>query len=208
MKQFLLLLMAGSLTQVLKAQHDSLTILQQIDQQIWIPYMQGVERNDASQYNGINSTAFYWVVDGKKPLIMNHSLHVADAARVMNKRKEQGISTRLEVRFVERNVSDSFASEQVLIQSTLANAEGKTETGYSRVHVFSKLENGKWKRWIVHYLGSATPEAFAAASSLLLDTRRSSLNKSVNKTTEQLNTIANGQAIGFNVFFTLKNKHT
>ena len=166
MKKLIVVVALYTICHAAWSQQDSLSITRALDGQVWIPFLKGVMHNDARLYNGINSPDFFWVMDGNRRLIMDHAAHVKDAAKVMQQRKDQGIKTRMEVRFTERNVTAEFASEQLIIATILVYANGDTKTDYSRAHVFSRLESGKWKRWINYYEGASTPDAFAAATAI------------------------------------------
>ncbi len=139
---------------------------QQLNHDIWIPFMKGVNTNDPALYNGVNSKDFHWVMDGEKPRIMNHDEHVKDAANVMNSRAAKGIVTEIEIRFAVRNIHHSFASEKIILRYTPIE-EGKEPVHYySAGLVFSRKENDIWKRLIQYHIGPATPEEFDKAEKI------------------------------------------
>ena len=135
------------------AQVSRAELLKQINSDIWLPFLQGVNQDDAELYNSVHSKDFYWVAGGTKTRIMNFKEYVEDARKVMSDRKQKSITTTLHVRFLERNINEEFASEKCVIQYVATEA-GKPATAlYSIIHVFSKKENGVWRKY-VQYVNS------------------------------------------------------
>jgi hypothetical protein len=146
----------------LQAQPNS--ILVELNHDIWKPFINGVNTNNPAMYNGVNSTDFYWVLDGEKPRIMNLAEYIDDAEKVMKSRTARGITTQLDVRFVERNVTSEFASEKCIVKYTSITPGKEPEVFYGFFHVFSRKENGVWKKLVQHAgLGNASQEQFVNA---------------------------------------------
>ena len=135
----------------------------EINQDIWKPFVEGVNTNNPNLYNGVNSKDFYWVLDGQKARIMNLQEYIEDADLVMKSRRDKGISTELQIRFLERNIRAEFASERIVIRFSQMTKDKKTTHYYSIANVFSKKENGVWKRWIFHYAGESSEKDYESA---------------------------------------------
>jgi hypothetical protein len=167
MKPFTLGIFLASMAGISAQAQDKTQILTELNRDIWKPFVTGVNTNQPDLYNGVNSKDFYWVLDGAKPRIMNLEEYIEDARVVMKSRTEKGIETNLEVRFLERNLSASFASEKYIVKYT-SKAPGKEpEVFYSIAHAFARKENGVWKKLIQHASSEvATREKFDAAGPL------------------------------------------
>lgn len=141
--------------------------LAELKKDIWIPFVTGVNSNNPDIYNGVNSTDFYWVQDGARPRIMNLAEYIEDARLVMNRRTSKGIGTQLEIRFIQRNVTAQFASEKCVIKYTSTTPGKEPEIFYGMAHIFSRKENGVWKKLIQHaFTEEVTQDMFEAAQPL------------------------------------------
>lgn len=136
-------------------------LFSELNRDVWKPFVEGVNTNNPNLYNGVNAPEFYWVQDGAKPRIMNLAEYVEDARLVMKSRTDKGIVTSLEVRFIQRNVTAAFASEKCIIKFTSAAPGKDPEVFYGLAHVFSRKENGTWRKVIQHAsTESASKEQF------------------------------------------------
>ena len=142
-------------------------LLKQINSDIWLPFLQGVNQNNAEVYNSVHSKDFYWVSGGTKTRIMNFKEYVEDAKKVMSERKQKSIITKLNVRFLERNINEEFASEKCVIQYIAEEAGKPATTHYSITQVFSKKVNGVWKKSVQYvYTDKISSETFESAQPL------------------------------------------
>lgn len=136
-------------------------LLAELNRDVWKPFVEGVNTNNPKLYNGVNAPEFYWVQDGAKPRIMNLTEYVEDARLVMKSRTDKGIDTALEIRFIQRNVTQEFASEKCIIKYTSTSPGKEPEVFYGLAHVFSRKENGIWRKVIQHaHTESADKEQF------------------------------------------------
>jgi hypothetical protein len=140
------------LTSVTHAQTSHDEQIKALNNDIWIPFVKGINSNDPAMYNTVNAKDFYWVTDTPKPRIMNLIEYIEDARVVMNSRTAKGIKTEIEIRFLNRNINHEFASEKCAVKFTAVSSDGKTEVFYSAMQVFSRKENGVWKKWIQYSL--------------------------------------------------------
>ncbi len=154
------------LLQPVYAQTIRLSSREQLNHDIWIPFMKGVNANGPALYNGVNSKYFHWVMDGEKPGIMNHDEHVEDAAKVMNSRAAKGIITEIEIRFLERNIHKEFASERIILRYTPLEKGKDTVHYYSKGLVFSRKEKDVWKRLVQYHMGVAAKDEFDKAEKI------------------------------------------
>jgi|GEM_PF-1192413 len=152
MKQVLFLMIALAPV-CLRAQTDKAALLASINKDIWQPFLDGVNQDKPALYNSVNSKEFNWVRGGNgKTRIMNEEEYREDARIIMEDRKKKGIQTELEVRFLERNLNDNFAAEKCVIKFTSRQAGKVPEVAYAMVQVFSRKENGVWKKLVQYVL--------------------------------------------------------
>jgi hypothetical protein len=149
------------------AQPSRADLLKQLNSDIWYPFLKGVNENNARLYTRVHADEFYWVLAGTRTRIMNFKEYVADADKVMSQRAAKGITTELNVRFMERNVNEEFASEKCVIQWISKESDAKSTISFGTVQVFSRKINGVWKK-IVQYVHteSVSEEMFSLAFSL------------------------------------------
>jgi hypothetical protein len=153
---------------ILHAQTSNEEQIKELNRDIWEPFVKGVNSNNPAMYNAVNSKDFYWVADGTKPRIMNLEEYIEDARLVMNSRTAKGIKSEIEIRFLNRNINHEFASEKCAVRFTAVSPDGKTEVFYSAMQVFSRKENGVWKKWIQYSLTEPdSKEMFEAANPML-----------------------------------------
>ena len=123
-------------------------LLKQLNRDVWLPFIQGVNANQPEVYNSMLASDFYWVAGGNKTRIMNAKDYIEDARLVMNDRQKKNIGTNLEVRFLERHVNENFAAEKCIIKYTSIPPDQQPSTSYGIMQVFSKLDQGRWKKYI------------------------------------------------------------
>ena len=136
----------------------------EINRQMWIPFVEGVNTDKPELYVGVHSPEFYWVAPGPNGRVMDLREYDEDSRKVMKDRQAEKAKTTIEIRFLERNVRESFAAEKCIMKYVLERPGKPAETGYGIAHFFSRREKGVWKMWLQH--GSrekATAEMFEAA---------------------------------------------
>lgn len=153
------------LTVCAQSQLDSLR--KQIDRDIWIPFLQGINTNNADLYNSVHSKDFHWVAGGNKTRIMDLPAYIEDAAKVMTDRKNKGIQTIVDVAFLERNLNETFASEKCVTRYTAIEPGKEPLVMYGIAQVFSRKVEGIWKKCIQYVSTEKTSkELFEQASPL------------------------------------------
>ncbi|HEX7154237.1 MAG TPA: hypothetical protein VF618_22305 [Thermoanaerobaculia bacterium] len=117
----------------------------ELDRDVWKPFVAGVNQDKPELYVGVRAADFHWVAPGSKGRVMDLAEYDDDSRRVMAKRKEDGTTSEMEVRFLERNVKPTFAAEKVVIKFTMREKGKEPQTSYGIAHYFSRKENGVWK---------------------------------------------------------------
>lgn len=164
MKRAAIILFSLLFSAELNAQTGKTDLINQINADIWIPFIKGVNENRPDLYNSTLAPDFYWVSAGAKTRIMNFQEYVDDAAKVMNQRTGKSVSTKLEIRFLERNVNESFASEKTIIKWTSQEKGKEPAVAYGIAQVFSKRVNGVWRKYVQYvYAESSTAEVYENA---------------------------------------------
>lgn len=149
------------------SQTNKPVLLAEINQQLWIPFLEGVNKGKDELYIDIHSKDFYWVMGGSKPRIMNFKEYEDDSRMVMQKRKKEDATTHLDVRFLERIVNNEFAAEKCVFAYTLQEKNKNSQTFYSIAQIFSRKENGKWKMLVQSVsTEKATIDTFQGAEAL------------------------------------------
>lgn len=148
------------------ASADRAARLAELDRDVWRPFLEGVRLDSAELYVGIRARDFHWVAPGERGRIMDLAEYDDDSRQVMRRRRASGGSTELDVRFLERNVTATFAVEKTVSRYVIRNGDGTERTGFGIAHSFArKEEDGRWRLFLHH--GSperATAETFAAAT--------------------------------------------
>jgi hypothetical protein len=146
------------------AQDSTATIAAQLNRDIWIPFREGVNTNNPQLYNAVHSKDFYWVIAGQKPRIMNLGEYIEDAAKVMDGRSNQNIRTEIDIRFLERTIRNDFAAEKCIFRYVAHEAGKVSKPAYSIALIFSRKEDGKWKKLAQYnFVEAATEEQFTNA---------------------------------------------
>jgi len=168
MRTILLLTLAtGALDAQAPAAPDSAErarIIAELDRDVWRPWVRGVRLDSAALYVGVHAPDFRWIAPGPRGLVMDLAEYDRDSREVMARRKADGSSTEIDVRFLERNVRPDFAAEKVVTRWTIRRPGREPQTGYGIAHHFSRREHGAWRIYLRH--GSterATAEQFGAA---------------------------------------------
>ena len=137
----------------------------ELERDVWHPFLRGVRSDSAPLYVGVHSRDFRWVAPGSRGRIMDRAEYDADSRLVMRRRRDEGGSSEIDVRFLERNVTESFAAEKVVTRFAVRRPGREPEVGYGIAHYFSRREgDGVW-RVLLRYASPdrATEATFGAA---------------------------------------------
>jgi hypothetical protein len=142
----------------------------ELDRDVWHPFVRGVRSDSAPLYVGVLARDFHWVAPGSRGRIMDRAAYDLDSRQVMQRRREEGGTSEIDVRFLERNVTERFAAEKVVTRFAIRRPGREPEVGYGIAHYFSRREDGVW-RVVLRYASPerATEATFAAATPLAGD---------------------------------------
>jgi hypothetical protein len=118
--------------------------LEEINQDVWMPFMEGVKKDDESLYLRVRSTD-YVRVDPTHRFILNYADYVDDTVKMMRRYREQGTSVTIDIRFEERITDGQSASEKGISRVLFAAKGAEARTYYGRFHTISRKEDGKWR---------------------------------------------------------------
>ena len=138
--------------------------LQQVNRDVWDPFVRGVGSFDDAAWAGVRSRDFVMVQAGK-PHFLDHDFYIEDSTKVMGELKQAGTRLALELRFEERMTDGRHSSERGLVRTTMTETGKDAKTFYSRFHAISRVEDGRW-RVLTEYRTPAGPDAeekFSAA---------------------------------------------
>jgi hypothetical protein len=141
--------------------------LAELERDVWRPYLEGVRRDSAPLYVGVLARDFHWVAPGDSGLVMDRAAYDADSREVMRRRREAGGTSEIDVRFLERNVTEDFAAEKVVMRFVIRRPGREPQTWYGVAHYFSRKEQGAWRVLLRHGATErATAATFEAAAPL------------------------------------------
>lgn len=125
-------------------------LLNEINKDMWKPFLEGIKHDKPELYLNIHSKDFYWVATGKDSRIMNYKEYDIDSQGIMQKRSQDGATSELEVRFLDRTINNEFATEKCVMKFTFRKPNQPPQVGYGVSYVFSRKENGVWKMLVQH----------------------------------------------------------
>lgn len=141
--------------------------LAELDRDVWRPFVQGVNADSAPLYVGVHGRDFHWVAPGDSGRVMDRAEYDADSRAVMRRRRAEGGTSEIDVRFLERNATETFAAEKVVTRFVIRRPGREPQVGYGIAHFFSRRDDGVWR--IELRYGSperATAATFDAAAPL------------------------------------------
>jgi hypothetical protein len=133
-------------------------LLKDINRDVWLPFLEGVNTDKDELYIAVHANTFYWVKGGSQTRIMNFKEYEDDSRMVMGKRRKQGILTKIDVRFVERVINAEFAAETCVFKYTSEEKNKQPQIAYNMAKIFSHKENGVWKMVIQSVHNEAVTE--------------------------------------------------
>lgn len=135
--------------------------LEQINRDVWEPFVRGVGAFDDATYLATRSRDFL-MVQARPAGFFDRGFYAEDSAQAMRGLKEAGSRLQLEVRFDERISDGEYASERGIVRTILTDVAGKARTMYSRFHAILRKEDGHW-RVLTEYRWTVGRDADAAA---------------------------------------------
>jgi ketosteroid isomerase-like protein len=139
---FTLLLMLSILNISGYSQAES--IQQQINQQVWKPFIQSFSNLDTKSFMAVHSTEMTRVLlDGNT--IYGYDRYYKETDQGNESTKKSNRKRTLELRFIQRIAAGAEAFEVGYYKFTGMQPDGTTRHGYGKFHVLLRKENGTWK---------------------------------------------------------------
>jgi len=144
MRSFLVLLTTSLLlkSQCGYAQSDSLQ--QQINDQVWKPFIQTYNNMDAEGFMAVHSKDMSRVLQDDKR-ITNYTQYYESNKRNNAYSKKHNEKRKIELRFIQRIAGNDKAFEVGYYKVTITSPDGKVRSFYGKFHVLMRKENGVWK---------------------------------------------------------------
>ena len=134
-------LLFGSIHKRLMAQNRE-TIIREIDEQVWKPFVKSWEAFDAKTFNNLHTND---VLRVNKRGIKIGNQYKDGILAAFGQALERGDNRTIEFRFEERNVGPDIAYEVGYYKITAHGAGPEANDYYARFHVLMTKIEGKWK---------------------------------------------------------------
>jgi ketosteroid isomerase-like protein len=119
-------------------------VQQEINEQVWKPFLQGFNENDTKKFMAVHSKDVVRSSrDSKK--VLNWDQYFAQQEKGDNADKSAKRKRALELRFTERIASKDQAIEVGIYKTSYVNPDGSTRSFFGRFHVVLRKEEGTWK---------------------------------------------------------------
>lgn len=134
------------------AQQKKDSLVKEVNEDVWVPFLKGINEDIDDLYINVHAIDFYWVAAGNTGRVMNFKEYELDSKMVMQRRRDQGIRSNVEVRFLERNIKADFATEKCIFKFTSKAKDKEPETSFGIAQIFSRKDNGRWKMYLQYVL--------------------------------------------------------
>jgi hypothetical protein len=118
--------------------------LEEINRDIWVPFLDGVARNVDTLYLDVHSRDYVRIQEQGR-LILSYDTYVDDTRTMMQQYHASGTRITMQVRFQERITNGQFASERGISRIVFATPNSEPRVFYGRFHAVSRREGGRWK---------------------------------------------------------------
>ena len=123
---------------------QSTEVLQEINRDIWLPFIESYNELDAEKFMAIHSEDLVRVPrDAKK--IFGYEQYKKNNEEYWKRGREEGRTRDIDFAFLERIFSKTMASEIGIFQVINEKGTVKEETYYGKFHVILLKKEGKWK---------------------------------------------------------------
>jgi hypothetical protein len=139
MKNVLLLLLS-----VLFIEAHSQDYRQEINDQVWVPFIRTFNDYDAAGFLALHSKDLVRSSRDSKT-ILTWEEYLQQQRRGDDRAKASNFKRTLELRFTERIANTTQAIEVGIYKTTNINPKGESRSFYGRFHVVLRKENGTWK---------------------------------------------------------------
>jgi ketosteroid isomerase-like protein len=121
------------------------SVQQEIDEQVWRPFMAASNRFDADKFLSVQSKDLVRVAPDQKE-VYGHERYAREIREGFERARERkGLSRQSEMRFLARSSSGDLAHETGIFRSRVTLPNGEVRTRYSRFEMILRKENGRWK---------------------------------------------------------------
>jgi ketosteroid isomerase-like protein len=118
--------------------------LEEMNRDVWMPFMEGVRRDDESLYLRVRSKDYVRVASSDR-FILGHADYVDDTVKMMRRYREQGTRLTIDVRFEERICDGRSASDKGISRVLFTAKDGTVRTYFGRFHTISRKEADAWR---------------------------------------------------------------
>lgn len=132
-----------------------------LDRDIWIPFVSAYPVLDLDLISSVYSASAIHA-GGRDRSAVSIDEHLAAFRDFFDYARGQGDAFDIVFHFAERVIGDGVASEHGVFRITAKLASGEGRTSYGRFHVFSRLEDGRWRILTDYDSPGATEEEFDA----------------------------------------------
>jgi ketosteroid isomerase-like protein len=139
MKKVLLLLLS-----ILFIEAHSQDYRQEINDQVWVPFIKTFNDYDAAGFLALHSKDLVRSSRDSKT-ILTWEEYLRQQCRGDDQAKADNSKRTLELRFTEHIANATQAIEVGIYKTTNTNSKGESRSFYGRFHVVLRKENGGWK---------------------------------------------------------------
>jgi ketosteroid isomerase-like protein len=144
------------------------TLLKELNRDVWMPYSAAIRANDLTKLTAVLSQDFIRVHPFQKQILnrTQFSEEINKAFLVDQKDEGKPKPYDIQFRFLERVITEDFASERGVFQYIFITQRGEKTWIFEKFHVLSRKEQGGWKMlafYSSHEKQSVTPQTFAEA---------------------------------------------
>ncbi|HUR09736.1 MAG TPA: hypothetical protein VM012_00100 [Flavitalea sp.] len=142
MKTFFLITVSLLISGAISAQSDSLQ--QEINDQVWKPFIKAFSELDTDGFMHVHSTDMTRVIQDGKQVQTYEQYYQSnrrgdDRARLGNRKR------KIELRFIQRIAGNGRAFEVGYYKTTNVAPDGKEQNFYGKFQVLLRKESGTWK---------------------------------------------------------------
>jgi uncharacterized protein YciI/ketosteroid isomerase-like protein len=119
---------------------ENLARLQEIDRDIWQPFIEAYRTNDTELYLALHTSDLIRATGGQWSSVKNLDGYVADVHQNFKDRK-----VAIAFTFFERIAGESLATERGIYRFTAIATDGTQQHYYGKFHVFLRKIDGVWK---------------------------------------------------------------
>jgi hypothetical protein len=143
-------------------------LLKELNRDVWMPYSAAIRANDLTKLNAVLSQDFIRVHPFQKRILnrAQFSEEINKAFLVDQKDEGRPKPYDIQFRFLERVITEDFASERGVFQYSFISHRGEKTWIFEKFHVLSRKEQGVWKMlafYSSHEKQAITPQSFAEA---------------------------------------------